>query len=47
MTEPPRRPDKMIADKMVNGQNGIGQNGMDKMITMFCMDLNSIEFNLY
>jgi len=22
----------MVADKMVYGQNGIGQNGMDKMV---------------
>ena len=24
--------DKMVLDKMVYGQNGIGQNGMDKMV---------------
>ena len=33
-------------DKMVCGQDGIKQNGMDNMITTFCIDFNSIEFNL-
>jgi len=31
---------------MVTGQNGIGQNGMDKMVAIF-IDFNSIEMNLY
>jgi len=40
-----------------SGQNGSGQNGiwtkwcgqyrMDKMVPTFCIDFNSIEFNLY
>jgi len=34
-------------DKMAYGQNGIVQNGMDKMEAIFCIDFNSIEFGLY
>jgi len=43
-------------NKLVYGQNGIGQYGMDKMVwtkwygqngSQFCIDFNSIEFSLY
>ena len=40
-------------DKMVYEQNGIGQNGMDKMVRtkwcnfIFCVHFNSVEFNIY
>ena len=40
-------------DKMVYGQNGIGQNGMDKMAWtkwynfIFCVHFNSVEFNIH
>ena len=43
-------------DKMVYGQNGIGQNGMDKIVwtkwygqngSNFGIDYNSSEFNSY
>ena len=40
-------------DKMVHGQNGIGQNRTDKMAWtkwynfIFCVDFNSVEFNIY
>ena len=39
-------------DKMVHGQNGIGQNGTDKMVWtkwynfIFCVHFNSVEFNI-
>ena len=39
-------------DKMVYGQNGIGQNGTDKMVWtkwynfIFCVHFNSVEFNI-
>jgi len=36
-----------VADKMVYGQNGMGQNGMDKMVAIFGIDYNSSEFNSY
>jgi len=38
--------DKMVLDKMV-WTKWYGQYGTDKMVTTFCIDLNSIEFNLY
>ena len=44
---------KWYTDKMVYGQNGIGQNGMDKMVWtkcynfIFCVHFNSVEFNIY
>ena len=31
----------------VTGQNGTGQNGMDKMVVIFGIDYNSSEFNSY
>jgi len=40
-------------DKMVYGQNGIGQNGTDKMVWtkwynfIFYVHFNSVEFNMY
>ena len=40
-------------DKIIYGQNGIGQNGTDKMAWtkrynfIFCVDFNSVEFNIY
>ena len=40
-------------DKMVYGQNGIGQDGMDKMVRtkwynfIFCEHLKFVEFNIY
>jgi len=33
--------------RMVTGQNGSEQNGMDKMIANFGIDYNSSEFNDY
>ena len=44
--------DKMVyeqngLDKMIYEQNGIRQHGTDKMVTTFCIDFNSIEYNLY
>ena len=32
---------------MVYGQNGMGQNGTDKMVAIFHIDYNSSEFNSY
>jgi len=40
-------------DKMVYGQNGIGQNGMDKMVWtkwynfISGVHFNQVEFNIY
>ena len=40
-------------DEIVYGQNGIGQNGMHKMVWtkwynfILCVHLNSVEFNVY
>ena len=40
-------------EKMVQGQNGFGQNGADKMVWtkwynfIFCVHFNSVEFNIY
>jgi len=34
-------------DKIVYGQNAIGQNGTDKMAATFFIDFNSLAFNLY
>ena len=40
-------------DKMVFGQNVIGQNGTDKMVWtkwynfIFCVHFNSVEFHIY
>ena len=40
-------------DKMVYGQNGIGQNGTDKMVWtkwynfIFCVHFNLVEFNIH
>ena len=34
-------------DKMVYEQDGMGQNGMDKMVAIFGIDYNSSEFNSY
>ena len=33
-------------DKMVGlyGQNGIGESGADKIVAIFCLDFNSIEY---
>ena len=40
---------KMVADKMVYGQNVIGQNGMDKMIRTECYGQNGSkwQFSLF
>ena len=40
-------------DKMVYGQNSIGQNGTDKMVWtkwynfIFCVHFKAVEFNIY
>ena len=38
--------DNIVLDKMVFTK-WYGQYGMDKMVITFCIDFNSIEFNLY